>query len=197
MKALCRYLLGASLALAMSTDAKALSITPTTYDPDVTLVMTFNTQSEAEILSEINELYPGITLAYKANAGSTQDPTVTEAGPFASFYSTEFFNSLTDPEDATISHLFGAEFISNSEKYLLVKDGNSDPSAYLFDISLWDGEEEIVLTDFWVGRGAISHVSILTRGSAQVPDGGSTVMLLGVAFLSLIAVRGLRRAAIN
>jgi hypothetical protein len=178
---LSKCFLGALLALAMSTEARALSITPATYN-----IMEFDETSESKILAEINSDYPGVVLAYKQNVGGSEE------GPFASSYSTTFANSSSQPEDATISYVSGA-FISNAEKYLLVKDGNHDPTGYLFDLSAlkWNGTETLSITGFWPGGGSISHVSILTRGSAQVPDGGATLMLLGIGLMSVLTIRRL------
>jgi hypothetical protein len=172
---------GALLALALGVQARALSITPATIN-----IMTFDEPSESKILAEISSNYPGVALAYKQNVGGSEE------GPFASSYSTTFANSSSEPEDATISYVSGP-FISNAERYLLVKDGNHDPSGYPFNLSAlgWTGTEMLFVTDFWPRGGSISHVSILTRGSAQVPDGGATLMLLGIGLMSVLTVRRL------
>jgi hypothetical protein len=46
-----------------------------------------------------------------------------------------------------------------------------------------------VLTGFWPAQGAISHVSIYTNGNARVPDGGATLLLLGIGLSGLAAAR--------
>src|SRR4029077_9645945 len=95
----------------------ALSITPATAN-----IMTFDETSESKILAEINSNYLGVVLAYKQNVGGSEE------GPFASSYSTTFANSASQPGNATISYVSGP-FISNAEKYLLVKDGKkAEPS---------------------------------------------------------------------
>jgi hypothetical protein len=115
---LSKCFLGALLALAMGTEARALSITPATAN-----IMTFDETSESKILAEINSNYLGVVLAYKQNVGGSE-----EGRPFASSYSTTFANSASQPEDATISYVSGP-FISNAERYLLVKDGKkAEPS---------------------------------------------------------------------
>ena len=184
MKLLNKSLLGAALAMALNFDANAITITPATPT-----LLTFTSHSQSQITSTINAYFnPDPTLAYKKNVGGSEE------GPFAASYSTAFFNSVSDPEDATISYISGPK-ITAEEIYLLVKDGNHAPFAYFFDISKWDGAEALVLTDFWVGQGAISHVSIYKRGIAQVPDGGATLMLLGIGLSGLVAARRLGRVA--
>ena len=177
MKLFSKTLLGAALAMALNFDANALSITPATQS-----IMTFSSPSQSVIDSQINAYFnPDPTLAYKQNVGGP------ELGPFAASYSTSFFNTPSDPADATISYISGPK-ISAQDIYLLVKDGNHNPTGYLFDISSWNGMEDLVLTKFWPAQGAISHVSIYTRGNA-VPDAGATLMLLGIGLSSLAAAR--------
>ena len=185
MKIISRYLLVAALAIATGFDASALSITPSNPTP----FLTFSQNSQAQIDAAINAaLNPDPTVVYKNDVGAA------DTGSFAASYSTAFFNTPTDPEDATISYVPGQPTIPSlfSNIYLLVKDGNQVPAAYLFDISsLWNGTDPIVMTDFWIGGGAISHVSIYASGtpSTPVPDGGTTVMLLGSALAGLGALR--------
>ena len=177
MKLFSKTLLGVALAMALNVNANALSITPATPS-----IMTFSSTSQSVIDSQINAYFnPDPTLAYKQNVGGS------ELGPFADSYSTSFFNTPSDPADATISYISGPK-ISAQDIYLLVKDGNHNPTGYLFDISSWNGTENLVLTTFWPAQGAISHVSIYTRGSA-VPDAGATLMLLGIGLSSLAAAR--------
>ena len=146
--------------------------------------MTFSTNKQPEIDALIaSSLDPDPALVYKQNVGGSEE------GTYASSYSTSFFNSVSDPEDATISFVSGS-YITASNIYLLVKDGNHTPAGYLFDISGWDGKVDLVLTDFWPNGGAISHVSIYASG-VGVPDGGTTLMLLGIALAGLIAARRL------
>ena len=94
-----------------------------------------------------------------------------------------------DPADATITYVSGQPVIAAQDIFLLVKDGNQIPAAYLFGISGWNGTESLVLTGFWPQGGAISYVSIYTSGSTPVPDGGTTLMLLGAGLGCLGALR--------
>jgi hypothetical protein len=116
-----------------------------------------------------------------------------EAGSFKHSYSTAYFNSSNDPEDATITYDGAPDpFITGyANLWLYVKDGNHTPAYYLINISDWNGTDTLTLEDFWPNGGAISHVSILGGGTPtnRVPDAGATVMLLGAALAGLGAVR--------
>jgi hypothetical protein len=184
MKIISSYLLFATLAIGTGFEASALSITPSNPAPFLTTNLNSQSQIDALINATLN---PDPTLVYKQNQGGP------ETGSFAASYSTSFFNTPTDPQDATISYVSGPDIkTSFSNIYLLVKDGNQTPAAYLFNISsLWNGTDPLVMTGFWPQQGAISHVSIYASGSgsAQVPDGGTTVMLLGSALAGLGALR--------
>lgn len=124
---------------------------------------------------------------YKAEVG---DPVVEE-GDLAASYVTRFLNDPLDPMDAQIDHVFGTDSVACPSCYLLVKDGDQNPSWYIFDISFWDGTETIYLEDFWPNQGAISHISIFGN-SMNVPE-PSVLMLIGLGLLGL----GLARKQIS
>ena len=121
-----------------------------------------------------------LELLYKADQGGD-----THQGTFGSSYDTVFNNTPTDPEDATIWNLSDPH-MDCSVCYLIVKDGNSIPAQYLFDISDWDGVSQIELTDFWIGRGAISNVAIWGQATS-VPE-PTSLMLFGTA-LALMSLK--------
>ncbi len=131
-----------------------------------------------------------LSLLYKADQGGP------ESGSFAGDYTTTFANSSTDPEDALITHDIGStDFISCPDCYLAIKDGNSDPSYYFYDLSAWDGSMNIDMQDFWPGRGAISHVSIWGRDGDDGTGTGTgvpepaTLALLGLGLLGISVAR--------
>ncbi len=110
----------------------------------------------------------GLSEAYKQDVGAASDE-----GIYANRYTTTFLNTALDPEDAVITYIDGYG-IRCPQCFLLVKDGASDPNFYVFDISSWSGTENIELRDFWVGQGAISHVTIFTT---DIPEPGILLLL--------------------
>jgi hypothetical protein len=167
--------------------AEALPITPST--PGWTTDITQNLSSDAlwwsafGFDSALPDTRPDVL--YKSNVGAG------ETGPYATVYSTTYSNTPLEPSDAVISW-DGGFYMDCSVCYLLVKDGNNNPAQYLFDISSWNGTENIVLTGFWPANGAISNVQILGTAT-RVPE-PSTIALLGCG-LAVVYLRR-RRAAV-
>jgi hypothetical protein len=119
--------------------------------------------------------YTELSLLYKNEVDGG-----AEEGSYADDYSTTFTPEY-DPSGGTIV-FDGEHFIDSETTILQVKDGNNDPSVYLFDISGWDGQQSIQLKDFWPEQGAISYVAI--HGSEKVPEPTTIASLasLGVCF---------------
>lgn len=170
-------------------EARALILTPSDCTPGTCVtdagVGSTSNPDALEIATFVGTS-SDLTLLYKAEVGGT------DSGTYADDYNTLFANSAADPEDAFISWL-GSDFIDicGDECYLSVKDGNHDPSLYIFDITgMWDGQELISLTDFWAptaldpkGQGAISNVAIWGAG-VPVSEPG-TLALFGLGLLGL------------
>lgn len=112
-----------------------------------------------------------------------------DEGSFAAYYKTTFYNTPTDPKDATIEYVGAMDdpVISGDPLYLLVKDGSQDPCWYIFDLVVlaWNGTDTIDLQDFWPENGAISHVSIY---GTRVPE-PLTFLLLGMGLIGLAGIR--------
>jgi hypothetical protein len=192
MKIFTKTALTASAIAWMSLSAHAISITPATT-PVWTGTVNSNlnaSQIDAFLLTQGRNVNGTLLEVYKQNAGVGG----SESGSFASSYTTTFNNTPSDPADALIDYISGPS-ITGGEIYLYVKDGNHQPAFYIFDISSWNGTADLSLTGFWPTQGAISHVTILTTGGTppppppSVPDSGTTVALLGLAFASLGVLR--------
>jgi len=186
----------ALVLLVFTASAHALLITPTTHDGILWTSgnsVTGTSTSQNDIDAELNALAASVgavlTEAYKQNVGGG------ESGGFASSYTTTFFNQPNDPQEALIDYISGPAITGSA--FLLVKDGNQVPSYYLFSlVGLWNGTDDIRLEGFWPQQGAISHVTLYTTPGVptpfdvvSVPDGGTTVAMLGMALSGLAGAR--------
>lgn len=168
--------------------AHALPITPN----DAYLFGTGNTPEtiEAGILSSWGLDLGKFPEKYKMDSNGEDG---THETLLASYATT--FTPKQEASGATITWV-GPKVLGDA-RFLLVKDGNSAISWYLFNLStpMWDGKEVLNLSGFWPGpqQGAISYVA-LYGGGTSVPDGGSTVILIGAALTGVhFLVRRRRR----
>lgn len=180
MKTIC------SIALALTVvgscfEAQALLITPSTP-----AFAKGNQTSQSAINAIINPLMGSATQLYKKNVGGS------ESGSLAGSYQSTFSNSSSNPEDALIKYT-GGSVVGGA--FLLVKGGSQTPAWYLFDLSsTWNGIEDLVLNDFWVGPGSISHVTLYGKEAQFTPastvaDAGTTLALLGLGLGAMGVVR--------
>ena len=131
----------------------------------------------------------GLTLLFKSDVDGG-----AEEGTEAVWYDAFFANN---GKDATIKPAYSNHHPSGTtiecpECFLLVKDGNNDPIWYIFDISDWNGWDELEMTDFWVGNGSISHVAIY-GGVPEVPI-PAAAWLFGSGLLGLVGVARRKKA---
>ncbi len=180
-----------AVSFAAAPEAQALSITPATM-PQWTGNQTGMGGANG-INSVIFPIMGAVTEYYKMDVGAAGD-----TGAMAAHYTTTFSNSASDPANALIDHVGTQSIVSNSTNpaWMLVKDGNNSPAWYLFNLTTlgWNGTEDLVLTGFWPGEGAISHVALYgsatgTTTTTSTPDGGTTVTLMGAALCGLAGVR--------
>jgi hypothetical protein len=190
-------LLALGALMATAAVSNALSITPSsaflinTGTDGITPDSDNPTNPESALLA----VYGG-SILYKSNVGGGGS-SVEEATPFTGSYATAYNSDLSG---ATISQGGGSAITGYSPLYLLVKDGNSDPFWYFFNLTTagWDGTASLDLSGFWPEQGSISHVTLMGRPStsttsvvSRVPDGGTTLATLGFALLGLGSVRRL------
>ena len=172
LKALATATLVAGLFCAAST-AHALTINLT---PASGAVLFGNETSEADIISIINaSAYAPLTQLYKATRADG-----SESGAFAGNYSTSFADTILPNSEALITW-DGPASINSNPVYAFIRDGSAtNYNWYLFNISGWNGTDSIQYSGFFAGQN-ISHVAIYGNNSSRVPDGGSTVVFLGLA----------------
>lgn len=179
-----RSLYATVLACAAGT-ALALPISPA----DVGLIVATGTSTSQPNLSTIQTLtgVPDLYEAYKKDAPSTE----SGSHPYAGSYTATFNGDLSG---GTIVWDSPAAAIASSDVYMLVKDGNHEPTWYLFDLStVWDGMETITLSGFWPAQGSISNIVIYAGQTTSVPDGGTTVLLIGAGLLLVLIAVSWRR----
>ena len=175
-------------ALLFAGSSMAAIITPEMNGPaacTATTCWTSNDNSQPDLYDFATLLgldAADLSILYKSDQGGGEE------GSFQDDYTTEYFNTPSDPSAATVTWGEGS-FIDCPDCFLWVKDGNQTPALYVFDISWWDGMEALSLEGFWPDEGAISNIGILgAGGDMQVPEPG-TLGLLGIAALGLGLVR--------
>jgi hypothetical protein len=98
------------------------------------------------------------------------EPGDGESGSAMQWYSTNYNQDLSGAEivwdGATDHYITEPSYLlvrgRKQKTALWVKGGKQKPVWYLFDISSWDGMATISLSEFWPGKGSISHIAIYT-----------------------------------
>jgi hypothetical protein len=189
----CLAVVSSTLLMLAAHPVEAMSLSPSTpLCPDDApnaspCLLAFNNDNGGTDVEWLADLGIEATLEYKKDVGGGG-----EEGPAAAWYSTAF-DPHVDPDSATITWN-GPGAIDCPICYVIVKDGNSEPARYVFDLDDWDGLETILLTEFWMGQGAISHVAILRADQIQLIAEPATLLLLGSS-LALARARLRRRRA--
>jgi hypothetical protein len=145
--------------------AEALALTPA----DTTCTTTDNSNLSGSALYSLLDgcfdvTATALNLIYKANVSETSTNPSSEEGTHALSYSATF-SPVGDASGGSIVFATGQTAFNCLECYLVVKDGNHEPAQYFFDLTGWNGTDNIDLSGFWAGagragRGAISNVAI-------------------------------------
>jgi hypothetical protein len=155
-----------------------------------------NSNLDADDIQDLLGLDELPTLLYKKDYDGG-----AESGTFQTSYDTSFSG---EPNGATVVYVSGNAIDASATKYLVVKDGNQgNPAQYIFDISAWDGVEDICLVGFWDGsgvQGAISNLAIWSgdddfEGEGEVPEPAS-LLLWSLGGLACAFGRRIRRSKI-
>ena len=184
MKAKLTSLLGIAGLLGMAATANAvISITPANsavWNPHPNGNPT-SAEVEAFILTAFGiECDEPLEEAYKQNAGGAEEKA------FAASYATTLNGDLSGGS-VTWN---GPGTITGDHIFFFVKDGNPEP-FYVYNLTGWNGTEQLDFSGFYPGNGAISHVSIYTcvdltpTPREVVPEGGASVALLGLALAGI------------
>jgi hypothetical protein len=177
MKTGLKLLLAFVIALGAAFPAMAGTVTPGPCGGSGCLVLSGLDTSQHAIDLIIEKFNPDLVELYKATQA-----TLSDEGAFQNSYNTAFGVADLGLANARISYVSDPAISSNSV-YVLIKDG--DLGWSFWDISGWNGTDAIEFSSFYGGnQGKISHVTIYGPSSA-VPDGGLTVMLLGLGVGSL------------
>ena len=150
---------------------------------------TSGTNTNAAVISTVESCsgQTGLSLLYKSEVGNAVD-----SGTYKDSYTTTYFNTSTDPEDALITFdkgpLGAMDCMKTYSCWLSVKDGKSSIALYVFSLAGWDGVMDLSLMDFWPKQGAISNIQIWGGAAiAQTPI-PAAVWLFGSGFIGLMSL---------
>lgn len=137
--------------------------------------------------TSINDLFDDdcepLSLTYRSNSGTNGQ----EAGE-TDWFDVDF-DPDNDPQTATLSfeNITLGEFNSLTWTYAVVKGGSG---FALYSISDWSFGQDIEFDNDDIDNKGISHVTLYTcEGGTTVPEGGTSVALLGLALAGVGAAR--------
>ncbi len=159
-----------------------------------------NAFSNFPVLPDGYDWINGLEELYKAESKDGQSAPDKELGSLAGSYTTLFdWDKEEDFASAKVTYDGGSFVDCTLECYLLVKGGNHDPVAYLFNLALnpfgWDGKMDLLLSDFWTGRGSISYLALYGNASPNPVPLPAGVWLFGTALIGLAGFGKRRKAA--
>jgi hypothetical protein len=160
-----------------------------------------------------------LTMLYKAESFEdvTLDPPIRstpagEEGSLQNSYMTAFDFALNEIDDgytgATIKRQGGPSVDCSVDCFLVIKDGNHNPAAYLFNLALgwdplgrnggqpvangipaWDGLMDLTLANFWNDTGgSISYIAIYGNTKISSVPAPAALWLFGTALLGFIGI---------
>jgi hypothetical protein len=155
------------------------------------------TSTAAQVVGAVNASPAASVLVHATTAGGGAGvvnvlgatplaPVVVEAGPFAPSYQTLFSQTPSFPENALIA-FGGGPAIASSSLFLYVRDSGDTPAFYIYDLLAhgWNGVDNLSLSGFWPGAGAIAQVKIVGIAATTVAE-PTTVPLLVMGVLALV-----------
>lgn len=169
--------------LAATSQLSALTIGDANYLGSVNKGTPSSKAHEASYINWLITLSAGAgpTSLPDANGQSYSRIDSTVAGPFP----TAVVAGATKFEDETLSLTVNAAGFS----YALGKYGNGNSGAGSVVWYFPDGAAgDITLPEKYMGKG-LSHITLFNPGRSNVPDGGTTAMLLGLALSGIAMLR--------
>ena len=177
----------AAIALMLlGSQAQALTIDPATTTLDY-WTSSASPPSQGNIIADFEAQLNALDPSRSMGTEYIKQDGNGETGSYAGSYTIS-----TNFDDAGTIVYDGGGALSCPECFLMVKDGNATPKAYLFDLGNWDGEETITLSNFWPNGGAISNISLWgTPGQVPVP---APLALLAVGLAGITLRRMMKQA---